>query len=101
MTNRGTVLSMIAVALLVSVGTASAQTYTVLHTYPIGYGNYSGIGWPQVMSQGRDGLLYSTISNDGTKNVGTVFNITSAGQLTKIYSFCPLTGGADGAYPFR
>ena len=93
-------ISMIAVALLFSVGTASGQTYTMLHTYPIGSGNYSGIGWPQVMSQGRDGLLYSTISNDGTKNVGTVFNITSAGQLTTIYSFCPLTGCADGAYPF-
>src|SRR5258708_7607668 len=51
------------------------------------------------MSQGRDGLLYSTISNDGTKNVGTVFNITPAGQLNTIYSFCPLTGCADGASP--
>jgi uncharacterized repeat protein (TIGR03803 family) len=94
-----TVLSMIAMALLFSVGTASGQTYTMLHTYPIGSGNYSGIVWPQVMSQGRDGLLYSTISNDGTKNVGTVFNITSAGQLTTIYSFCPQTGCADGGYP--
>src|SRR5260370_17500378 len=51
------------------------------------------------MSQGRDGLLYSTISNDGTKNVGTVFNITTAGQLNTIYSFCPLTGCVDGASP--
>src|SRR5258708_38712520 len=51
------------------------------------------------MSQGRAGLLDSTISNDGTKNVGTVFNITTAGQLNTIYSFCPLTGCADGASP--
>src|SRR5713226_7490756 len=93
-----TVLSMIAGVLLFAVA-ASAQTYTVLHTYPIGSGNYSGIVWPQVMSQGRDGLLYSTISNDGTKNVGTVFSITTAGQLNTIYSFCPLTGCADGSSP--
>ena len=79
MKHRGTVLSIFAGVLLFAVA-ASAQTYTVLHTYPIGSGNYSGIAWPQVMSQGRDGLLYSAISNDGTKNVGTVFNITSAGQ---------------------
>ncbi len=98
MKHRGTVLSIFAGVLLFAVA-ASAQTYTVLHTYPIGSGNYSGIGWPQVMSQGRDGILYSTISNDGTKNVGTVFNITTAGQLNTIYSFCPLTGCADGSSP--
>ena len=98
MKHRGTVLSIFAGVLLFAVA-ASAQTYTALHTYPIGSGNYSGVGWPQVMSQGRDGLLYSTISNDGTKNVGTVFNITTAGQLNTIYSFCPLTGCADGASP--
>src|SRR5216684_3296482 len=98
MKHRGTVLSIFAGVLLFAVA-ASAQTYSVLHTYPIGSGNYSGIGWPQVMSQGRDGLLYSTISNDGTKNVGTVFSITTAGQLNTIYSFCPLTGCADGSSP--
>src|SRR5260370_7984307 len=90
---------MVSLALLVSVGTASAQTYTVVHNEPIGPGSYSGIVWPQVMSQCRDGTLYSTISNYGTKNVGTVFNITTAGQLNTIYSFCPLTGCADGASP--
>ena len=98
MKHRGTVFSIFAGVLLFAVA-ASAQTYTALHTYPIGSGNYSGIGWPQVMSQGRDGILYSTISNDGTKNVGTVFSITTAGQLNTIYSFCPLTGCADGASP--
>src|SRR5438552_137607 len=44
---------------------AHAQTYTVLHTYPIGAGATSGIGAPALMSQGRDGNLYSTIFNDG------------------------------------
>src|SRR5713101_5427090 len=54
MKHRGTVLSIFAGVLRFAVA-ASAQTYSVLHTYPIGSGNYSGIGWPQVMSQGRDG----------------------------------------------
>ena len=42
MKHRGTVLSLIAVALLFAVA-ASAQTYTELYTYPIGSGAYSGI----------------------------------------------------------
>jgi len=79
---------MIAVALLFAVA-ASAQTYTVLHTYPIGSGAYSGIGFPQVMSQGQDSDLYSTIQNDGTHNVGTVYKMTTAGALTTVYNFCP------------
>ena len=99
MEHRRTVLSMIAVALLFAVA-ASAQTYTKLYTYPIGSGAYSGIGFPQVMSQGRDGNLYSTIQNDGTKNVGTVYSMTAAGTLSTVYSFCALTSCADGSYPW-
>jgi uncharacterized repeat protein (TIGR03803 family) len=90
---------MIAVALLFAVA-ASAQTYTKLYTYPIGAGAYSGIGFPQVMSQGRDGDLYSTIQNDGTHNVGTVYKMTTAGAPTTVYNFCSLTSCADGSYPF-
>jgi uncharacterized repeat protein (TIGR03803 family) len=99
MKHRGTVLSMIAVALLFTVA-VSAQTYTTLYTYPIGAGAYSGIGFPQVMSQGRDGDLYSTIQNDGTKNVGTVYKMTTAGAPTTVYNFCSLTSCTDGGYPF-
>jgi uncharacterized repeat protein (TIGR03803 family) len=99
MKHRGTVLSIFAGVLLFAVA-ASAQTYTVLHTYPIGSGNYSGIAAPQVMSQGRDGNLYSTIQNDGTKNVGTVYSMTTAGTLSTVYSFCALTSCTDGAYPW-
>jgi len=98
MIHRGTVLSMIALVLLSAVA-APAQTYTLLNTYPIGAGAYSGILAPQVMSQGRDGDLYSTISNDGTKNVGTVYKITTAGAVTPVYSFCSLTSCADGSNP--
>ena len=39
---------------------ASAQTETPLHTYPIGNGNISGIGWPGLMSQGPDGASSPT-----------------------------------------
>jgi len=100
MEHRGTVLSLIGIALLVAVTAASAQTYTVLHTYPTGAGAYSGITFPQIMSQGRDYDLYGTVSNAGAKNVGSVFNMTTAGTYTSIYDFCLGTTCTDGAYPF-
>jgi uncharacterized repeat protein (TIGR03803 family) len=99
MKNRATLPSLLVLGLLFATIAASAQTYTVLHTFPIGSGATSGIAFPQVMSQGRDADLYGTIYNDGTKNVGTVFKITPAGTLTTIYNFCFLTSCADGSYP--
>jgi uncharacterized repeat protein (TIGR03803 family) len=100
MKHRVAVLPLIALALMFVGADATAQTYTVLHNYPIGSGAYSGIQFPQVMSQGRDAKLYSTISNNGAKNVGSVFNITTGGTPTTIYSFCSLTSCTDGSYPF-
>ncbi|MBZ5657250.1 MAG: IPT/TIG domain-containing protein [Acidobacteriia bacterium] len=85
--------------LLFTTAAATAQTYTRLYTYPIGSGAYSGILAPQVMSQGRDGNLYTTIANNGTQSKGTVARITTAGAPTTIYNFCSLTSCADGSNP--
>ncbi len=85
--------------LLFATAAATAQTYTVLHNYPIGSGAFSGIGYPELMSQGRDGNFYSTISNDGAQNRGSVFTITTAGQFSTVYDFCALTSCADGSTP--
>jgi uncharacterized repeat protein (TIGR03803 family) len=95
---QGKALSMFA-ATLFAVAAASAQTYTVKHTYTINSGNTSGIAYPQVMSQGRDGNIYGTISNAGTHSEGSVFKITPAGTLTTIYSFCSVTSCTDGTGP--
>jgi len=95
-------LAVLVVMLAASATALHAQTYKVLHTFPIGSGNDSGIGFPQVISQGRDGNLYSTISNDGTNlngTAGTVYKITTAGTLTTVYNFCALTSCTDGVYP--
>jgi uncharacterized repeat protein (TIGR03803 family) len=43
-----------------------------------------------------DGTFYGTTLQGGDANAGTVFQITSSGTLSRIYSF---SGGGDGGYP--
>jgi uncharacterized repeat protein (TIGR03803 family) len=92
-------LALICATALAMMTAAQAQTYTALYSYSINAGNYSGIVPAGVMSQGRDGNLYSTIANAGTQSDGTIFRMTTAGQLTTLYNFCSLTGCADGVNP--
>lgn len=99
MKKDATLLSRIVLILYFAVTAASAQTYTVLHTYTINAGSYSGIGYPAFMSQGRDGNLYGTISNAGTQSKGSVFKMTTGGSYLDIYSFCTVTACADGSNP--
>jgi uncharacterized repeat protein (TIGR03803 family) len=46
--------------------------------------------------QGIDGAFYGTTVNGGSNGDGAVFQITSAGVLTPLYSF---TNGVDGSQP--
>ena len=46
--------------------------------------------------QANDGNLYGTTEDGGTNNYGAIFQITTNGVLTPLYSF---TDGNDGAYP--
>ncbi len=48
---------------------------------------------------GTDGNFYGTSEFGGTHNYGTIFEITPAGTLTTLYSFCSQTNCADGVYP--
>ncbi|HKV79144.1 MAG TPA: choice-of-anchor tandem repeat GloVer-containing protein [Candidatus Sulfotelmatobacter sp.] len=78
----------IAAILFLPANAAIAQTYTPLYTYPIGSGAYSGIVAPSLLSQGQDGDLYSTISNNGSMAAGSVYKVTTSGQYSLLYSFC-------------
>jgi hypothetical protein len=85
---------------LAAVGmTLHAQTYTPLYTYPETNQGDTGILPAGLMSQGRDGLLYSTDAYNGANHAGTVFNMTTSGLPTTVYTFCPQAGCKDGAYP--
>jgi len=51
--------------------------------------------------QASDGNFYGTTKVGGNgNNAGTIFSITSTGTLTTLYQFCPLSGCADGEYPY-
>jgi uncharacterized repeat protein (TIGR03803 family) len=48
--------------------------------------------------QAADGSFYGTTFSGGTRNAGTVFNVTAQGALSTIFSFG--TGSAEGATPY-
>ena len=49
--------------------------------------------------EATDGNLYGTTFLGGANGYGTVFEITTAGKLTTLYSFCSQSGCADGSSP--
>jgi uncharacterized repeat protein (TIGR03803 family) len=53
---------------------------------------------PASLVQGTDGSLYGTTSGGGLGD-GTVFKITSAGELITLYYFCSQTNCTDGISP--
>jgi uncharacterized repeat protein (TIGR03803 family) len=76
---------------------SSAGVETLLHTFTGGFG--TGDGYAPVGSLVRDqtGNLYGTTVLGGTSNVGTIFKVDTANNVTVIYSF---TGGSDGSGPY-
>ncbi len=46
-----------------------------------------------------DGNFYGVTMFGGTNNEGTVFKLTSGGQLTTLYNFCSMPGCTDGWAP--
>jgi uncharacterized repeat protein (TIGR03803 family) len=56
-------------------------------------------GAPNGLVQGVSGNFYGTTYSGGAYTNGTVFEITPAGKLTTLYSFCPSTPCVDGMDP--
>jgi uncharacterized repeat protein (TIGR03803 family) len=73
-----------------------AQTFTTLASF-----NGSNGRNPQAtLVQGRDGNLYGTAMIGGADKWGTVFKLTRAGKVTRLYNFCSQRNCADGNSPF-
>ena len=81
---------------LVSVSSASAQTFTNL----LDFNGRDGSHPYSAMVQGYDGNFYGTTLKGGAWDSGTVFKVTRDGVLTTLYSFCANPNCFDGAYPF-
>jgi uncharacterized repeat protein (TIGR03803 family) len=75
--------------------------FTVLYSFGAvtnGDGTPLDGGGPEAgLVQGRDGSFYGTTAYGGTSDSGTVFQITTNGAFSTLYSF---TGGSDGASPY-
>jgi uncharacterized repeat protein (TIGR03803 family) len=80
---------------LATVNALSAQAFNTIATFDLTNGEFPDAA----MIQGFDGNLYGTTVDGGTGGTGTVFKVTTAGQLTTLYSFCSQTNCADGQYP--
>jgi uncharacterized repeat protein (TIGR03803 family) len=52
------------------------------------------------MILGTDGNFYGTTISGGAHNDGTIFQMTAAGKVTVLYSFCSQSGCADGENPY-
>jgi uncharacterized repeat protein (TIGR03803 family) len=80
--------------LVLTATAASAQTFNLLATFDGDNGSQPGS-----LVQGLDGNLYGTTGVGGAYQSGTVFQLTPAGSLTTLSSFCRVKGCPDGQYP--
>jgi uncharacterized repeat protein (TIGR03803 family) len=77
----------------------SSGTLTALYSFCSLSGCADGNEPQAGLVQASDGDFYGTTFGGGANNSGTVFRITLSGALTTLYSFCSLSGCADGSYP--
>jgi uncharacterized repeat protein (TIGR03803 family) len=73
-----------------------AQTFTTLVNFDYANGFQP---WSMTLIQGTDGNFYGTTYGGGANGEGTVFKVTTGGELTTLYSFCAQTGCTDGKEP--
>ena len=74
-------------------------TLTTLHVFCNEAGCTDGANPVGGLVEGSDGNFYGTTADGGMNSQGTVFKITSAGDLTTIYNFCSQIGCTDGSAP--
>jgi uncharacterized repeat protein (TIGR03803 family) len=73
-------------------------TPTTLHSFA-GYPSDGALPYAELV-QGTNGNFYGTTESGGAHNYGTVFEITPAGKLMMLYSFCSKTNCTDGYAPY-
>src|SRR5271156_3104006 len=76
-----------------AVPNAQSQTFSVVHTFT---GGDDGANPQAGLVLATEGNFYSTASSGGRYGAGDVYEMTSTGTVTVLYSF---TGESDGAAP--
>ncbi len=77
----------------------TSQGMTILHSFNDGSVTEDGTNPAAPLIQGIDGNFYGTTQNGGAGNLGTVFEITSAGTVTIVHSFGDGKVANDGVNP--
>jgi uncharacterized repeat protein (TIGR03803 family) len=74
---------------------AQAQVFTVLASFD----GTNGVSPAAGLVQATNGNLYGTADGGGVNSDGNVFEVTTSGTLTSLYSFCSQANCADGKSP--
>lgn len=82
----------------------TSGTFTTLYKFCSQANCTDGWGPVAALVQGSDGTLYGTThvggnSQCGSAGCGTIFNLTTKGSFTRLYTFCTVAGCLDGADP--
>jgi uncharacterized repeat protein (TIGR03803 family) len=96
-------LQILAVAILIVTASATpldAQTYTDLYNLGSNSGDPANPAWIGLFAQGRDGNLYTTSTYGGLNSEGTVFQFSSSGTMTRLWSFDGTNKTNSGVYPY-
>jgi uncharacterized repeat protein (TIGR03803 family) len=78
----------------------SKGTLTTLYSFCAKQNCTDGAFPATPLALGSNATYYGTTSGGGANNLGTVFKVSSKGQLATVYNFCPQAGCADGQGPF-
>jgi len=98
MTRRKTLQAIGAVATLTMTFAHSAVAQTHLDLFHTFTGGATDGAMPNAqLVRAADGDLYGTTSNGGSDDRGTVFRVTTTGNLTLLHAF---SGGVDGDNPY-
>jgi uncharacterized repeat protein (TIGR03803 family) len=97
MTIRTRMTCILAAFCVVTAIVLPAQTLTTLYSFS---GFPYGAGLDSPLTLASDGNFYGTTSGGGTRNEGTLFQITPSGTLTTLYNFCAQPNCDDGVNPY-
>lgn len=90
----GKIACIVAVFCFASAVALPAQTLTTI----LSFNGNAGIQ-PESLIQGDDGNLFGVMQNGGAYSWGTIYEMTTSGTQTTLYSFCREANCPDGGFP--